>query len=214
MFELNQAFVVSSKRELREVIAEPPEFLQLKVFPQITDEARDFIHEAPLVMLCTQDANGQMDVSPKGDAPGFVMVADATTLLIPDRPGNRLAYGFNNLLESPQLSLIFIRPGMRETLRVNGTGLISRDPELCEQLSAGGKAALLVTAVRVEECFFHCGKALIRSKLWQPDSWLDAASVSFGKQMAGRMELDAAAKEQTIGQIDDAVEQDYRDNLY
>jgi len=214
MFELNEQFLISSKAQLREVIEEPPEFLQLKVFAELFDEACDFIRESPLAMLCTQDANGRMDVSPKGDAPGFVAVADHKTLLIPDRPGNRLAYGFNNLLESPQLGLIFLRPGVRETLRINGTGVISRDPQLCERLSAGGKPAQLVVVVHLEECFFHCGKALIRSKLWQPDSWLEPATVSFGKQLAARMGADSASQAQTVDQIDAVVAQDYRDNLY
>lgn len=214
MFELNETFVIRSAAQLREVIAQPPDFLQLKVFAELFDDAREFIQSAPLVFVGTHDAQGEMDVSPKGDAAGFVDIADDKTLLIPDRPGNRLAYGFNNLLESEQVSLIFLRPGTRETLRVNGTAVISSDPELCKRLSATGKPALLVTVVRIEECFFHCGKALIRSKLWQPDAWPAAGKVSFGKQMAARMATDPTSLEQTTKQIDEAVEQDYDDNLY
>lgn len=208
--ELNPEFLVTSKEQLRAVIKEPPEMLSLKVFSELIEDAREFLREAPLLFLCTQDANGAMDVSPKGDAPGFVEVVDGKTLVIPDRPGNKLAYGFNNLLESPQLSLIFVRPGIKETLRINGTGQITRDPAVLARFAVNNKPAQLCTVVNIDECFFHCGKALIRSKLWQPDSWAAERRISFGKQFAKLTGGDAAAAQQ----IDTAVADDYANNLY
>ena len=181
---------------------------------------RDYVR-APLLLLCTQDATGAMDVSPKGDAPGFVEVADSRTLIIPDRPGNKLAFGFENLLESPSVSLIFLRPGIKETLRINGTGQITRDPKILERFSVKGKPAQLCTVVSVDECFFHCGKALIRSKLWQPESWSAERRISFGKQFAQVMKSDTADSAadssevtETARAIDQSVADDYENNLY
>ena len=208
--KLNPEYVIASTSQLRDVIAEPPEMLRLKVFDGLFEDAREFLAEAPLLFLCTRDAQGQMDVSPKGDAPGFVAMEDDRTLIIPDRPGNRLAFGFNNLIECPQLSVIFVRPGMTETLRINGTGQITRDPELLERFVVKGKPAQLCTVVNIEECFFHCGKALIRSKLWQADSWAEKRRISFGKQFAQI----TGGGEDAAAQIDAAVADDYRNNLY
>lgn len=201
---------ISSVEQLRTVIPEPPALLQEKVFSELVEEAQEFIAAAPLIMLCTTNAQGQMDVSPKGDAPGFVEVTDANTLTIPDRPGNRLAYGFNNLLQSASVSLIFLHPGTRETLRVNGQGFITKDPAVLERLGVGGKPAMLATEVQVQECFFHCGKALIRSKTWQPDSWGEPIKISFGQQFAKRM----GGQQEMADQIDASVNEDYKNNLY
>lgn len=204
------AHQISNAEQLRAVIPEPPAVLQHKVFAELVEEAQQFIAAAPLLMLCTTDAQGRMDVSPKGDAPGFVEVTDANTLTIPDRPGNRLAFGFNNLLQSSALSLIFLHPGTRETLRVNGQGYITKDPAVLKRLGVGGKPAILATELQVQECFFHCGKALIRSKTWQPNSWGDPIKISFGQQLARRM----GGQQDLADQIDASVNEDYKNNLY
>ena len=206
----NPAHHIQTVEQLRAVIPEPPPMLQQKVFSELVEEAQQFIAAAPLIMLCTNNAKGCMDVSPKGDAPGFVEVTDANTLTIPDRPGNRLAFGFNNLLQSSALSIIFLHPGTRETLRVNGQGFVTKDPVVLERLGVGGKPAILATEVQVQECFFHCGKALIRSKTWQPDSWSKPIKVSFGQQFAKHM----GGQEELAKQIDASVQDDYENNLY
>lgn len=212
--ELRESYLVSSKEQLRDVIAPPSEILRLKVSSEITEDAEEFLAEAPLLFLCTQDATGAMDVSPKGDAPGFVWIADNKTVVIPDRPGNKLAFGFENLLECPQLSVIFIRPGIRESLRINGTGKITRDPEILERFSVNGKPAVLCTVVTIEECFFHCGKALIRSKLWQPEHWAEPRRISFGKQFAPILTKEQGESANVAREIDKSVEDDYENNLY
>ena len=130
-----------------------------------------FIERCPFLVLSTSDRSGRVDASPKGDAPGFLSVVDEKTLLIPDRPGNRLAYGHLNVLENPQVGLLLVIPNTSETLRINGKAELSADPELLESLAARGKPAVLAIRVTVEECFFHCGKAFIRSGLWKPDEW-------------------------------------------
>jgi PPOX class probable FMN-dependent enzyme len=150
-----------------------------------------------------------MDVSPKGDAPGFVAVDDERTLLIPDRKGNKLVFGLQNILATGQIGVIFVVPGTTETLRVNGRAELTSDPAVCERLAARGQNALLAIRVTVEECFFHCGKALIRASLWKPETWPKDLRVSFGKMLAPKFGGDEALAEQ----IDRAIEDDYRENL-
>ena len=170
----------------------------------------DFIAKCPFLILTTADANGRCDASPKGDAPGFVHVLDDKTLVIPDRPGNRLAYGHLNILSNAQVGLLFILPGTSETLRVNGTAELDASPELLEKLAARGKPAVLGIRVTVEECFFHCAKAFIRSALWQKDAWpKEPYRVSFGDMFAERRQLD----QETARAIDQSIEADYETNL-
>jgi len=124
-------------------------------------------------LLATSSASGRCDVSPKGDAPGFVRVLDEHHLAIPDRIGNKRLDGMRNILENPHVGLIFLIPGREETLRVNGRAWIVRDEALLTTLSAQGKLPQLAIGVEIEECFFHCPKAFRRSKLWEPASWPD-----------------------------------------
>jgi PPOX class probable FMN-dependent enzyme len=199
-----------SEAQLREVIPEPSAAIDLKIFDHVDEVAAEFVARAPLLLLATADAEGQLDVSPKGDAPGFVQVADPHTLLVPDRPGNRLAYGFRNLLERPQVGLIFVVPGVTETLRVNGEAEVTRAPELLARLAARGKPALLVTRVRVRECFFHCGKAFLRSELWKPETWPKGVKANIGRQIANKTKGGDALAEA----IEQGLERDYRTGLY
>ena len=196
--------------ELREVIPEPNPLLEAKVFDHVDRHAAAFVARAPIVFLATGDRNGHLDVSPKGDAPGFVKLADPRTLLVPERPGNQLAYGFRNRLERPQVGLVFVVPGVRETLRVNGAAEITRDPELLERLAARGKPAVLATRVRVRESFFHCGRAFLRSALWKPDTWPQGVRLSVGRQLADKHGAGAEAAEA----IDRGIEESYESGLY
>ena len=201
---------IETLEQLRAVIDAPAPALESKLFEHIDEYARAFIERSPLLLLATSDAEGRQDVSPKGDAPGFVTHEDERTLLLPDRVGNKLAYGFSNLLQNPRVGLVFLVPGVTETLRVNGRAEITRDPALLERLSAKGKPAVLVTRVHVEEAFFHCGKAFIRSSLWKPESWPEGYKVRLGNQLATKLGGDDALAQQ----IDEGLEQSYRDNLY
>jgi PPOX class probable FMN-dependent enzyme len=150
------------------------------------------------------------DVSPKGDGPGFVAVADDRTLLIPDRKGNRLIFGLQNILVNPRISVIFLLPGTGETLRVTGVAEITADPEVLEALTdERGKPALLAIRLRVEKAFFHCAKALIRSRLWQPDAWQELYRVSFGRIMAKKL----GGADELEKTIDEAVAESYRTQL-
>lgn len=204
---MNTDYIIKSVEELREVIEEPPEFIANKVVEKIDQDCRKFIESSPLVFMATSNKVNQFDVSPKGDAPGFVSVVDDTTVIIPDRPGNHLAFGFTNIIENNRVGLIFVIPGVKETLRINGSAHISRDPELLASHSANGKPAVLCTVVKVEECFFHCGKALIRAKLWQPEAWPANSGISMARQLATALKIDE-------GLIEATLQDDYANNLY
>jgi hypothetical protein len=203
-------YTIVSVEELESVIGEPLDFLQQKVRATLDESMREFIRRAPLVFLSTVDAKGTVDTSPKGDAAGFVQCDEQGSLLIPDRPGNKLVYGFRNILENSNVGLIFVVPTMRETLRVKGKARITNDPALLETLSAKGKPALLCTQVDVQECFFHCGKAMIRSGMWKPDEWAQYHDGLMVKQLATVLGDDEAL----VPVLAEEIEKNYRDELY
>lgn len=133
--------------------------------------------ELPFVAIGSQDGEGNADVTPKGDAPGFVRVLDDTTLAIPDRPGNNRLDTFSNVIRNPWVGLLFMIPGMNETLRVNGRARITTDVTLCEELAFNGRPAQAVMIVQVREVFLHCAKACARSALWKPETWPDRSEM-------------------------------------
>lgn len=200
---------IQSVAELREVIGEAIPGLHEKNMDHVDRFAREFIEKCPFIVLSTADQAGRMDASPKGDAPGFVEVLDEHTLLIPDRPGNKLAYGHQNILSNPNVGILFVVPNTRETLRINGRAEISCEPDLLKQLAARNKPATLVIRIFVDECFFHCGKAMLRSKLWDSSTWQENYRVSFGEMFAARKN----AGPDLVESIDQSIETDYRDNL-
>jgi len=202
---------IETVEQLREMISEPPQFMHEIKGKLILDEERAFIERSPLLLLATCNGDGQMDVSPKGDAPGFAIVEDEKTLVIPDRPGNHLAYGHLNILSNPRVGVIFLVPGTPETVRVNGSAELTREPALLARLAARNRPAELATRIHVEECFFHCGKALLRSELWKPETWGKRMKVSFGEMFAKRNLKDP--NPDTARNVDAAIERDYRENL-
>ena len=163
--------VITSEEELRELVGTPHARSLLKERPIVDPHARAFIALSPLLLMATSGANGRCDVSPKGDAPGFVLVLDEHRLLIPDRPGNKRLDGMRNLLANPHIGLIFLVPGREDTLRVNGRAWLTRDPVLLQRCVAYGKTPMLAIGVEVEECFLHCPKAFLRSHLWAAEQW-------------------------------------------
>ncbi len=200
---------ITTIEQLREVVGAEIPGLAEKNQSSLNEFAIDFLTRCPFLVLSTADAEGKVDASPKGDAPGFVHVEDERTLIIPDRPGNKLAYGHLNVIDNAQVGILFMIPGTPETLRVNGRAELTSDPALLEQLAARGKPAILAIRVHVDECFFHCAKAFIRSELWQPDAWPERQKISFGRMYAKQRGADEAAARE----IDAFVEADYRDNL-
>ena len=207
--ENSAEYRITDVNQLRAIIGEPGALVPKKLLGALDEAAIDFIRRAPFLVIATADAAGNQDASPKGDAPGFVAVENATTLLIPDRKGNKLVFTFQNILANPHVGLIFMVPGMDETLRVNGTAELTIEPAILERLAARGSAAQLAIRLTVRECFFHCGKAFIRSQLWHPGSWPEPTKISWGKYLAAKI----GAGDDTATQIDKFVEQDYKTNL-
>jgi len=161
--------IIENFSELRSRYGEPMERAVKKQLPRLEKHSRAFIALSPLLVMATCDPEGRCDASPKGDAPGFVRVLDDETLLIPDRLGNNRVDSIGNLLKSPGIGLIFFVPGLRETLRVNGRARVTTDPALLDPCAVQGKVPRSGILVTAEEVYFHCGKALIRSDLWNPD---------------------------------------------
>ncbi len=205
---MSDKHAITSEAELRAVVGAEVHGLAEKNIDYLNDFAVAYLARAPFMILATADAEGNLDASPKGDAPGFVEVLDKKTLLIPDRPGNKLAYGHLNVLANPRVGLIFMIPGTPETLRINGDAQLTADPEICERLAARGKPATLAMRVTVREAFFHCAKAFIRSGLWQPDSWPARHKVSFGEMYRAQRGAEVSAEA-----IDAAIAADYQENL-
>jgi len=203
---MNQDYIVKDQAELQALLGTPKELVKQKVVESLDEVMSNFIARSPLVFISTSDQDGLLDISPKGDEPGFVKVDDADRLLIPERPGNKLMFGFNNILQNNTIGLLFIIPGTRETLRVKGLASISRDPEVLDALSTQGKPALLCTYVDVKQCFFHCGKAMIRSMLWKPESWQQDEQLMV-QHFANKNKVDEK-------QIESNLEQSYKENLY
>jgi uncharacterized protein len=175
--------VVRSKQGLRAVFGEPSERAVLKCHSSLDEHSRAFIAASPFVLLATSNAAGQCDVSPKGDAPGFVLVLDPTHLVVPDRPGNNRTDGHSNVLENPHVGMIFLVPGRNDTLRVNGRASIVRDGDILERLAAHGKLPKVALGVEVEEAYLHCPKAFIRSSLWDPTTWAEPQKLPSFAQM-------------------------------
>jgi PPOX class probable FMN-dependent enzyme len=202
---------------IREVVGYPAALIADKKTDHITDFAHRFIGHSTFFVLASVGADGGVDASPKGDPPGAVKVLDPWTIAIPDRPGNRGIDTFTNLIERPGVGLIMLVPGVTETLRINGDAFVTDDPDLLGQLSAGGKPALLATVVRVREVYFQCGKALIRSHLWDPNLALADALLTGGDyyQLAvADMGPKVAAAGLSPGALADLAAHEYRTRLF
>lgn len=200
---------ITNLAQLRAVIEEPNGLVYQKLLGELDQPAMDFVQRSPFLVLSTADAEGNQDASPKGDHPGFVAIANPGTLLIPDRKGNKLVFTLQNILANPHVGILFMVPGTDETLRVNGTAELTVEPAVLELLTARGAPAHLAIRVTIRECFFHCAKAFMRSQLWRPESWQERIRISWGEYLAGKI----GAGQDTVKQIDEFVEQDYKTNL-
>jgi PPOX class probable FMN-dependent enzyme len=162
---------VNNVDELRAIVGEPDQYVANKVKDRLSPIQRDWLAHSPLGFVATTDADGRVDVSPKGDPPGFVHVIDDTTIAIPERPGNKRVDGYRNVLERPHVGTLFLIPGRGDTLRINGTARILADADYFEAMTVKGKRPILALEIDVEEVFFHCAKAFLRSDAWDPSTW-------------------------------------------
>ena len=203
--------MITNIDELRAVIGVPSELSLRKEITWLDHHCRLLISRAPFLLISSSSSDGRCDVSPRGDAPGFVMVLDDKTLLIPDRSGNRRADTLMNVLENPHLGLLFLIPTMEETLRINGRATIVRDPELMTMMEFRGKTPLLALAVEVDEVFLQCAKALKRSNLWKSESWPQRSELPTLAQML----IDQAKPDNmTVDEMECALEEAYRTKLH
>jgi PPOX class probable FMN-dependent enzyme len=169
--------IITTQQRLRELSKQPSQRANDKVINYIDEICQRFIAACPFVLVASRGADGRIDLSPKGDPPGFVAVLDQKTLAIPDRPGNHRLDTFQNVLTHPEVGLLFLIPGNGDTLRVSGKGKVVRDGSLQSRLAVDGKVTKLVLVVAIEEAFMHCPKCVTRSRLWIPEHWPDRSNV-------------------------------------
>ncbi|MGC9668030.1 pyridoxamine 5'-phosphate oxidase family protein [Planosporangium sp. 12N6] len=166
------AFVeITSEAELRDLLGEPMPRAVAKERVRLHERDREWLAASPFCLVATAAADGTCDVSPKGDPPGFTYVIDDTTIAVPERPGNRRADGFLNILSNPHVGLIYLIPGRRETLRINGRARLVREAPFFDEMVVKGHRPQLAIVVEIEQIFFHCQKAFMRSSLWKPETW-------------------------------------------
>ncbi|SFL34528.1 hypothetical protein SAMN03159341_105192 [Paenibacillus sp. 1_12] len=165
--------ILNSEDDIRQIVGYPSELVQKKGISRLDLHCRDFIARSPILFVATSDDQGLCDVSPRGDAPGSVLVLDDKYIVIPERPGNRRIDSLKNIVLNPRIGLIFIIPGLEETLRINGKAYVIKDEEILQQMKAKEKQPSIGIGVEVEECFIHCAKAFKRSGLWETNSWPD-----------------------------------------
>ncbi|MDE2778819.1 MAG: pyridoxamine 5'-phosphate oxidase family protein [Chloroflexota bacterium] len=200
---------IANGGDLRETYRPPAPRAAQKVLDRLDEHCRNFIALSPFCVLSTSNAAGQPDASPRGDPPGFVRVLDERTLLLPDRPGNNQVDSLQNVVANPGVGLLFFVPGMNETLRVKGKAEIVTGQGLLEPMAVGGRAPLSGLKVTVEEAFLHCGRALLRGRLWDPSARIERSSYpSYGQVLADQI---AGAD---AGRIDAEEEEANRERLY
>ena len=174
---------ITSREQLRTVYKQPGEGAVKKVLPQLDQHCIAFVARCPFCVLSTSGADGRLDASPKGGDPGFLIVQDASTLLLPDWPGNNRLDSLENILENPQVGMMLLVPGMDETLRINGRAVLSTDPDLLATLAIKGKSPISVLVITVEEAYLHCARAVWRADLWNADKHIDRSELPTMGQM-------------------------------
>ncbi len=202
--------VIETREQFRSIMGEPSDKVTRKSLSALDKHCGVFIARAPFMLIASADANGNTDVSPKGDPIGFVKIIDKKTLAIPDRLGNKRADTIENILQNANIGLIFLIPGKTETLRVSGKAQVVRDEALRNSMAVKGKSPDFVIVVNVEEAFFHCSKCMIRSKLWQIEHWPDLEGLP---RLAQTM-VDAGELELTENEMHEIVVNDERERLY
>ena len=212
----SQPTVFTSTEQLQAFIGTPLDLAVRKAIPHLDRHCRTFIALSPFVSIGTASADGRADVSPRGDAPGFVQVLDDNTLFIPDRPGNNRLDTMRNIIENPNVGLLFMVPGFEDLLRVNGRAHIVIDDALLGAAVVNGKTPRVGIRVAVDEAYLHCAKAVKRSKLWDQASRQDRKALpSLGKMILEQTAApDAPPAAEVVTQVDELIEENYRTGLY
>ncbi|MDG4860243.1 pyridoxamine 5'-phosphate oxidase family protein [Streptomyces sp. T-3] len=169
--DMTELVEITSESELRSLLGEPTPAAADKARKSLHEHHREWLAQSPFCVIATADGNGWCDASPKGDPAGFAQVLDDTTIAIPERPGNRRADSYHNILANPRVGLLFVVPGRPDTLRVNGRARLVSDAPFFDDMVVKGHRPKLAVVVEIEEVYFHCAKAYLRSKLWKPETW-------------------------------------------
>jgi len=200
---------ISSPGQLWELVGEPLPRVIAKETPELDARAVDFIATSPFLVMATTGEDGSCDAGPKGGPAGFVHVLSQTRLLVPDFPGNRRFDGVQNIVDRPGIGLLFIVPGISETLRVNGFARLTRDPALLARCEVDGRQPWFVVDVEVRQVFSHCGKAFVRGHLWEPGTWPDPLAVrSPSRSIAGVAEEEQRAEADVRREVEASYEPD------
>ncbi|QFG24238.1 pyridoxamine 5'-phosphate oxidase family protein [Actinomadura sp. WMMB 499] len=209
--DLSEMRTVTTEAELREIVKEPAQTIWDKDIARIDEHARTIIAHSPFVALATSNTDGTCDVSPRGDPPGSVLVLDDRHLALADRPGNHRVDNFRNVLDNPHVGLLFIIPGMNETLRVNGRATLVADAPFFDDMVVQGKRPRLALLIEVQELYMHCAKAFLRSSLWKPETWPDRGTFpTLGRIMKDQMGIKGVPAKV----IDAGLDLDARKNRY
>ncbi len=199
--------VVSTQSEVREVLGDVLYSQDTKVIDHVDEHCRVWIERSTFVVVSTFDTSGRIDVAPKGDPAGSWKVLDPHTIAIPDRLGNNRADTFSNLLQNPRIGLMFVVTNRKEVVRVGGSAVIAKDPDLLETLAVNGKLPTFAIIVRVEEAMFHCGKSMIRSNLWKPEKWESVEGLpTYGQALVDHGKLPITVEEMQAGVERNAAE--------
>jgi PPOX class probable FMN-dependent enzyme len=174
---------VTTVEQLRDIVGHPTEAVANKVADKLAPIHQEWLAGSPLVFVATFDADGRMDVSPKGDPPGFVHIIDESTIAIPERPGNKRVDGYLNVLQRPHVGTLFVVPGRGDTLRINGTATVLADADYFDAMTVKGKRPILALEIAIDEVFFHCPKAFLRSDTWKPETWNPTALPSVAQMV-------------------------------
>ncbi|GIF49028.1 hypothetical protein DFJ67_3319 [Asanoa ferruginea] len=200
---------VTSHEELRALLGQPGARVLAKDRKELHQLDRDWLAAAPFCLVATAGADGTCDVSPKGDPAGFTLVLDDTTIAIPERPGNKRADGFHNIIDNPHVGLIYLIPGRDDTLRINGRATILRDAPWFDQMIVRGHRPAFALQVEIEQIFYHCAKAFLRSELWKPETWQPEV---LPRRAALIKEVERPAE--TLAELDRHYGPDYAKNIY
>lgn len=201
---------VRTADELVELIGTPSELVIKKQLTELDEHMRSFLAEARFLLLGTVDAEGRCDVSPRGDQPPVASVLDPNTLVIPERLGNRLADSLRNILQTHRIGTLFLVPGRGETLRINGRAYVIRDPALLQPLALRGRVPQVGIGVEVEECYFQCAKALIRSELWESQPEPANSGPSFSQILIDQ----TRPSDESVESLQQKIDESYRERLY
>jgi uncharacterized protein len=202
--------IITTEEQLREILGYPSQMAANKAVHSLDEHCRSFIASSPFMLIASSDAEGNVDISPKGDPAGFVKVLDEKTLAIPDRPGNHRGDTFRNILQNPKVGLFFFIPGKQETFRVSGKAMIVRDQWLREQMPMRGKTPDFAIVVTIEEAFMHCAKCVIRSGIWQQEQWPELSGLSSLAQVM----VDHTKLPESVEKLQTVIDDGYRDRLY